>query len=182
MKEKSGEEIERRLFREFSKSHPYVVDEKMQSHLVDQYKLYVEMADRVSGRRLTANTYFLSVNTALLGFVAYLAKDSLSLLWVLGAAGMALCWLWYRIIRSYRDLNTTKFSIIHKIEKRLPLSLYAAEWIAAGHGMDPKRYHPLTHIETGVPIIFLGLHTFVFLRTLPWGMLRHWHEWVSCSI
>lgn len=56
---------------------------------------------------------------------------------------------------------------------------YAAEWIAAGHGMDPKRYHPLTHIETGVPIIFLGLHTFVFLRTLPWGMLRRWHEWAS---
>ena len=174
MKEPSDEEVEAMLFRDFPKNHPYAANEKLQAHLVEQYKLYVEMADRVSGRRLTANTYFLSVNTALLGFVAYIAKDSVSFLWVLGAAGMALCWLWYRIIRSYRDLNTTKFSIVHKIETRLPLSPYAAEWIAAGHGRDPKKYNPLTHIETGVPVVFLGLHAFVFLRTLPWEIFHSW--------
>lgn len=163
---------DRALFNEFPKNQPYAANEKYQTHLLDQYKLYVEMADRISARRLTANTYFLSVNTALLGFVAYIAKDTITYLWILGVAGIALCWLWYRIIRSYRDLNTAKFAVIHGIEKRLPLSPYAAEWVEAGHGKDSKRYHPLTHIETGVPIIFLALHTVVFFRTLPWDTLR----------
>ena len=31
----------------------------------EQYKLYVEMADRVSARRSLANTFFLTLNTAL---------------------------------------------------------------------------------------------------------------------
>ncbi|MBM5818188.1 MAG: hypothetical protein FJ083_16945, partial [Cyanobacteria bacterium K_Offshore_surface_m2_239] len=35
-------------------------------HLFDQYKLAVEMADRVSARRMQANTFFLAVNTGLL--------------------------------------------------------------------------------------------------------------------
>lgn len=146
-------------------------DGPAQSHLLDQYKLYVEMADRVSGRRLTANTYFLSVNTALLGYVAYIAKENTSYLWLLGLAGVALCWLWFRIIRSYRDLNTSKFAVVHEIEKLLPLSPYAAEWELAGKGKNSGKYHPLTHIETGVPIIFLVLHAFVVLRTIPWRTL-----------
>lgn len=149
-------------------------DEKSKAQLLDQYKLYVEMADRVSGRRLTANTYFLSVNTGLLGLVAYVAKESINFLWVLGLAGIVLCWLWSQILRSYRDLNTAKFAVIHAIEKRLPISPYAAEWMFAGRGKDNSRYYPLTHIEKGVPFVFMALHTFVFLRTLPWATIRSW--------
>lgn len=33
------------------------------SALLEQYKLYVEMADRVSARRGSANTFFLTLNT-----------------------------------------------------------------------------------------------------------------------
>lgn len=150
-------------------------DTTAQNHLADQYKLYVEMTDRVSSRRLTANTYFLSVNTALLGYVAYIAKDNTDYLWLLGLAGVALCGLWHRIISSYRDLNTAKFAVIHEMEKLLPLSPYAAEWEAAGKGKDSKKYHPLTHIEVGVPIIFLVLHAFVVLRTIPW---QSWARWI----
>lgn len=147
-------------------------DAKNSAQLLDQYKLYVEMADRISGRRLTANTYFLSVNTGLLGLVAYVAKESINFLWVLGLAGIVLCWLWFQIIRSYRDLNTAKFAVIHALEEHLPASPWAAEWMFAGRGKDSKRYFPLTHIEIGVPFVFMTLHAFVFLRTLPWATIR----------
>jgi len=43
-------------------------------HLFDQYKLAVEMADRVSARRTQANTFFLAVNTGLLTVFANLGK------------------------------------------------------------------------------------------------------------
>jgi hypothetical protein len=48
--------------------------EAYRQHLFDQYKLAVEMADRVSARRMQANTFFLAVNTGLLTVFANLAK------------------------------------------------------------------------------------------------------------
>jgi hypothetical protein len=45
-------------------------------HLLEQYKLYVEMADRISGRRQSANSFFLSVNTAIIAAVGYVNFSS----------------------------------------------------------------------------------------------------------
>lgn len=163
-----------RLFTQFPEEQPYPSNEKLQAHLFEQYKLCVEMADRISVRRQTANSYFLTVNTALLSFVGYVtAKDTGDYLWLLGVVGISLCYLWYRIIRSYRDLNTAKFAVIHEIEKWLPLSPYDAEWEAMGRGEDPQRYKPFTHIETGVPWVFVLLHAFVLFRTFPWALIRN---------
>jgi len=141
--------------------------------LLEQYKLYVEMSDRVAQRRVAASTYFLSVNSAILAFVGYLtAKDSAQGLWILALAGLVLCALWRRIIFSYRDLNTAKLLIVHRIEKRLPISPYDAEWEAMGRGVDPKRYRPLSHVESGVPVVFFILHLIVLARAVPWSALR----------
>jgi hypothetical protein len=164
-----------KLFTVFPEKQPYPSNEKLQSHLFEQYKLYIEMADRISARRQTANSYFLTVNTALLSFVGYItSKDTSDYLWLLGIVGVSLCYLWYRLIRSYKDLNTAKFNVIHEIEKRLPLSPYGAEWEAMGRGKDPKLYKPFTHIEMGVPWVFAVLHVFVFSRTFPWSAIRTW--------
>ena len=157
-----------KLFTDSLSESAYGTNEKYQAHLLDQYKLYVEMADRVSARRQSANSYFLSVNTALLGFIGYSAiKDTGEYMWLLAIAGLALSYLWYRLIRSYRDLNSAKFKVIHAIEKRLPLSLYDAEWEAMECGKNPKLYKPATHIEIGVPWVFLALHGITLIRTIP---------------
>jgi|SRR6266850_175319 len=158
-----------KLFNKFEPEWEYPDKEKYRVHLLDQYKLYVEMADRISARRQTANSYFLSVNTALLGFVGYLTtKESAEYLWLLGGAGVALSYAWHRLILSYRGLNTAKFKVIHAIEKRLPISPYDAEWEAVGLGENDKLYKPFTHIELNVPWVFVSLHAFVILRTVSW--------------
>lgn len=158
------------LFNEIVDGQEYPHNEKWYSHLLDQYKIYVEMADRISNRRATANSYFLSVNSAILGFVGYLStKDTEQYLWLLAVAGIALSVLWEALITSYRNLNTAKFAVIHKIEKRLPISPYEAEWEAMGRGKNPKLYRPISHIELGVPYVFIALHAVVLLRTLPWS-------------
>jgi len=41
------------------------------SHVIEIYKLYVEMADRISTRRQLANSFFLSINTAIVAIVGY---------------------------------------------------------------------------------------------------------------
>ena len=70
---------------------------------------------------------------------------------------------------SYKNLNTAKFLVIHKIEKRLPISPYDAEWEAMGRGKNPELYRPISHIELGVPYVFMGLHFVVVLKaSLSW--------------
>jgi len=157
-----------KLWNEPKPGDDYPKNEKWHGHLLDQYKLYVEMADRISQRRTTANSYFLTVNSAILGFVGYLtSKDSIEFLWLLAVAGVALTLLWYSIIISYKNLNTAKWGVVHEIEKRLPISPYDAEWDAVQRGDNPRLYRPISHIEAGVPWVFVVLHVVVFIRTFP---------------
>lgn len=49
--------------------------DKYQGAVLEQYKLYVEMADRVSSRRGLANTFFLTLNSGILTVLAVFWKD-----------------------------------------------------------------------------------------------------------
>jgi hypothetical protein len=162
-----------KLYNKFTPEWEYSDKDKYRAQLLDQYKLYVDMADRIAARRQTANSYFLSVNVALLGFIGYLTtKDEpASYLWLLGIAGVTLSYGWQRLILSYKGLSTAKYEVIHAIEKRLPISPYDAEWEALGRGEDEKKYKPFTHIELHVPWVFVALHAFVILRTIRWKAL-----------
>jgi hypothetical protein len=160
------------LFNEIEEGVEYPHNDKWYSHLLDQYKMYVEMADRISQRRATANTYFLSLNSAILAFVGYLSvRETGDNNWMLAIGGIALCVLWQRLIVSYTNLNSAKFKVIHSIEKRLPISPYEAEWMAMGEGKNPKLYRPLSHIEQGVPVVFIILYVVVILSILPFNWL-----------
>ena len=152
----------------------YDSNQTYQNHLIEQYKLYVQMADQISARRQTASSFFFSINTAILVFIGYVqsADEQAPLMefrWLVAIAGVALCYMWYRLIKSYRDLNSAKFAVIQEIERRLPLSPYDAEWQAIGRGENATLYLPFTHIEIGIPWVFMGLHTLVIVMILPWA-------------
>ncbi len=137
------------------------------AHLLEQYKLFVEMADRVSARRQTANSFFLSVNTALIALVSYInfgAQTSASFNWLIALAGIALCLMWSRLIKSYKDLNTAKFAVIHEMEAELPSAPYDLEWDKVQRGTNKKLYLPFTHIEVYIPWVFLTIHGFVLSK------------------
>jgi uncharacterized membrane protein YuzA (DUF378 family) len=141
-----------------------------QDHYLDIYKIYLASADKISDRRQSANSFFLSVNTALVGLIGYLQSDStkttLSPVFYLliSLSGVLICYAWYRLVKSYRQLNSGKFKVIHEIEKNLPLSPYDAEWEMLGRGKDSEKYLPFTHVEAFVPQVFGGLHLFLFLQ------------------
>ena len=119
--------------------------EKYQAAILEQYKLYVEMADRVSSRRGLTNTFFLTLNTGVFTVIGVFWKEHfalstwlLSLLLVL-ATGECAAWWW--LVRWYRQLNEAKFKVIGALEERLPSSVYwRAEWIALGEGKDWRKY------------------------------------------
>src|SRR2546425_4139700 len=121
-------------------------------HLLEQYKLYVGMADKISERRQSGNSFFLAINTALVGVLGIVWPRTgglISVLWyaVVSAAGMILCYSWYRLLESYRQLNTGKFKVVHAIEQHLPLRPYDAEWTILGRSEKPELYLPFTHVE-----------------------------------
>jgi hypothetical protein len=149
--------------------------ERYEDHYLEIYRLYVEMADRISSRRRNTNSYFLAVNTAVIAVVAYLQMGVTSTngnwYWLIGSAGMAVCYMWYRLVRSYKDLNSGKFKVIRKIEQNLPIAPYDAEWECLGRGEDKNLYLPFTRIEKFVPWIFFVLHLAVVLRSIPWCKL-----------
>lgn len=112
-----------------------VADDRYRQAVLDQYKLCVEMADRVSARRNLTNTFFLSLNSAVVAVVA----------------------AWYVMVRSYRQLNRAKYAVIGAFEERLPAFAYSrGEWGALGEGRDWRRYLPLTYVEQWVPVVFAG--------------------------
>lgn len=173
-----------KLWNELSEGQIYPVNDKWHSHLLDQYKLYVEMADRISQRRTAANTYFLSVNSAILAFVGYLTSktEPVDYMWLLALAGCMLTLFWYNIINSYKNLNTAKWQVVQDIEKRLPISPYDAEWDALQRGKNPRLYRPISHIESWVPGVFCLLHLIVLVRTFPWSGFAEWFTSVATCV
>ena len=85
--------------------------------------------------------------------------------------GITMCYLWYRMIRSYDGLNGGKFKVIHAIEARLPLALYDTEWGMLGRGEDRSVYWPFTKIERWVPWIFVTIYLHLAFSTQPWWRL-----------
>jgi hypothetical protein len=164
------EDIEKILF--ISASEKY--GDKYIEHLLDQYKIYINATEKISDRRQKTNEFFLGLNTALvalLGFIATKTSQSeISLMVGVSAiAGITICYLWYRIIASYKGLNSAKFKVIHAIEMRLPLALYDTEWEMLGRGENKKIYWPFSHIELHVPKIFMGIYAILILSIIPYG-------------
>lgn len=90
--------------------------------IMEQYKLAVEMADRVSARRGAANGFYFTVSSALLA-----ATEALGLPLAAGA-GIVLAAAWWLQLRSYRTLNAAKWTVIGQLEGELPAQPFSDEW------------------------------------------------------
>lgn len=138
-----------------------------QSVFLDQYKLAVEMADRVSARRGTANAFYFTVSSGLLA-----ASETLSL-GLATAAGILLALTWWLQLRSYRKLGAAKWQVITALEPQLPSQPFADEWnflkaepveravlqsARLGRAIKPlSRYAELGLVEQVVPLLFAVL-------------------------
>lgn len=129
-----------------------------QEHYFEQYKLYLNSIEKISDRRETANRYFLSVNSAIILVISVIIQYAHAnrVFLALGATifGFLISILFWVLINSYKQLNTAKFKVLHRIERRLPLELYSDEWDELGRGKNKKMYFPFSHVERIIPIIF----------------------------
>lgn len=130
----------------------------------DLYKVMVESSERLVSRRQGVNTFFLTINGALLTASGLIVQSSGSPslgaagILVLATVGGVLCLAWKSLITSFGQLNTGKFKVINTIERYLDVAIYAAEWEALGRGKDPNIYRSFTSREMWVPWALLVIH------------------------
>jgi hypothetical protein len=134
------------------------------------YALAVEMADRVSARRATSNSFFLALQTGLataLGLFAVRANAAGNevepdrfVLVLAAVAGVILAAAWSLQLRAYRKLNQAKFEVINRIEETyFEVQPFLEEW-ALLKQEDPvkrrwqDRYTELGFVEQAVPVAF----------------------------
>lgn len=146
-------------------------------HLFQQYRLYVESAEKTSDRRNKANSDFVALSTLFVSLLAlasqatFLGNPMLAEL-VLSAFGFLVSTMYCSLIKSYDQLNTGKYSVIHEIERSLPLALYEHEWEVLGRGRNPAIYTPLSHIERWIPALLATMYAiftvYFLLSVLGW--------------
>lgn len=149
----------------------FIVDEekygdKYKDHFFEQYKLYIDSAEKISDRRQNANNYFITINTTLitilsLSFQIEFLKNIIWLRPMLSLVGIIICIIFWYLLRSYKQLNSGKFKVIHQIEQYLPLALYDYEWEILGEGKNKKKYFPFSHVELFIPWVFGFIYFFI---------------------
>ena len=156
------------LFRTTKKEY----GEKYHEHLFSQYQKYIDGIERVSDRRQNANSFFITINTAILTLIGVSNEinknfDLAYLKSLLAFMGILVCIIFWHLIRSYKQLNTGKFKVVHKIENYMPLALYEYEWKVLGEGKNDREYYPFSHIELLIPWVYgviyliLGIVSFI---------------------
>ncbi|MGJ3251840.1 MAG: RipA family octameric membrane protein [Elainellaceae cyanobacterium] len=137
--------------------------------MFEQYKLYVETMEKLVERRQVANSFFLTANAFLITLSGFSigniddSSESSKIFSLIGISisGVLLSAIWLRLNKYYGLMNQAKFSVIHALEKKLPIALFLGEWIALGEGKDPKKYRSMAKVESRVAIIFMLLYLMV---------------------
>lgn len=121
------------------------------------YKLMVGTSEALVGRRQGVNTFFLTVNGAMLtaiGLVLQGGGEQRLLaggIFILAVTGGILSLAWKSLLRSFGQLNTGKFAVINKLEERLPARVFTAEWTALAEGKNKRIYLSFTSREIWAP-------------------------------
>jgi hypothetical protein len=138
---------------------------------LDQYKAYIADLGNFGTRYTTANGFYISVITALLGILAltkagdvFAAPKAYLGLAVSGFA-VLVCLVWSRSIASYRKLFGIKFTILREMEQEGHLfPIYRRE-------DELREKVSLLQNERLIPIL-LGLPFLVTFMAAAWGIFK----------
>ena len=141
------------------------------NHYIEQYKIYLESIEKISDRRQSANKFFLTINTILISIIGLsfqnnFLEDILFFKLFIAFAGVLFCVIFWFLIHSYKQLNTGKFKVLHKIESKLPLAIYEYEWEILEKGKNEKVYYPFSHIELLIPWLFGIIYLILLLMLI----------------
>jgi amino acid permease len=100
----------------------------------EEYKLFAELTDRLSDRRQKISNTYLTVNSIIIGVIAFLIKDTdlLSVVVIMPLIiGIIACIVWKQIMYKYKKLITHRIEELREIENHV----------------DMKNCHKMYHAE-----------------------------------
>jgi MFS family permease len=146
---------------------PATYGTKLDDHTLEQYKLFVDSSHKVSDRRLSTNSYFLTINSSLLtlmGLLAGIIADRKPLV-LLCVAGMVISWTWLIQLEDFQRLNSAKFNVINELEAQLPANVFQEEW------RHLSTYRGMSRTEKRIPWTLIALY--VVLGFVLWFFAPH---------
>ena len=136
-------------------------------HFFEQYKLFAQSVNYTSEMKLKINSYFLTINTALVtasGISFSKQVDASVWHYLLPLAGIFISLIWWGVTYTYKIRNVIKLRILHCLEEKLPLALYGTEWklMDENHAGLLKKF--FFKVDLFIPFVFaLSYLIFIFL-------------------
>ncbi|MFF3715998.1 RipA family octameric membrane protein [Streptomyces prasinus] len=141
--------------------------EEDKARFFELYKVMVQSSESLVSRRQGVNTFFITVNGAILTGLGFFIKagggeaiKAVGLL-LISLTGLLLAQAWKSLIISFGQLNTGKFAVINRLERYLPAAIFFAEWEALDRGQNPKVYRSATSREIWAPYLLMMLYSLV---------------------
>jgi hypothetical protein len=137
--------------------------------LLEQYKAYIADLGNIGTRYTTAQSFYLSVVSALTGVVAFFAKDAGALqkyIWVVALMMIfiaLICYVWLRTLDFYEKLFQAKFAVLKSMEAASKGDLFNV-YSDESNKLDGAR---LINHEKALPVI-VGLAALVGLVISGW--------------
>jgi hypothetical protein len=128
------------------------------------YKIMVASSEALVARRQGANSFFLTINGALLTAIGLIVGQRGDQHWqaagllVLTLTGLTISQAWVSLIRSFRHLNAGKFAVINRLEQLFPAAVFLAEWKTVEEGRGTMRYRTFTSREIWVPYLTSAIY------------------------
>jgi magnesium-transporting ATPase (P-type) len=104
------------------------------NYSLEQYKIYLDMIERVSDRRMRTHNFFITITSAIISLLAVgissgvLSSNMWFILIFLYIFILCICKIWVDSLNSFAKLNSVKFKIIFEVEKELPHRCLIDEW------------------------------------------------------
>lgn len=144
------------------------------NNLMKQYQLLIESSGRSEERRKDANNVFIAIHSVLVSFVTQSKLVNIDNLYdlkliniltmlLLSAIGFILCWDWSDVIKSYRKINNTNFTLINVMESFMPSYLFSLKGELEGGGVANKKTNLILEKEKILPKIFALVYIVIFL-------------------
>ncbi|MCQ2472466.1 MAG: hypothetical protein MJ147_10580 [Clostridia bacterium] len=122
--------------------------------LFEQYKFFAKTSEDLLTRRQAANSFYLSANVAIITIAGtMLSIESLNMKFralfclITCIIGLIINRSWHQILESYGINNSSKMVILQMIEKKLPASLFDAEWNVMDRPYKKEPYVSFTKSE-----------------------------------
>ena len=124
----------------------------------EQYKIFVDSAEKNSEKRIYQNNIHLTFSLALFSFISITKLNKLAF-FILCILGTIISIIWYFTIDNYSKRNKVKFDIINEYEKENNLNWFSEE---------QKRISILTNLsflEKLLPIAFIVIYLIVMFSS-----------------